>query len=260
MSLRRKLTIGLVFLFLIIFSLAIYSSFNIQRLSKDAEAILKDNYDSLVYCKNMLLALDDMTTAVLRRVIGGRAGQTPSYDMKLFETGKSTFEANLAKERNNITEIHEADYVSQLGEDYQLLLGLSLQIDGAASSSSSYLKDFLSSYMDARQTIARIDDLNMEAIQRKNTLAGNNARRMIVSIAGVGTACIIIAFFYFWYFPFYVSNSLSFLAGKMNELLKKLGLGLEIQTNDEMFALLNSINLLEKKLVSAAETSKKKRR
>jgi hypothetical protein len=79
MSLRRKLTIGLVFLFLIIFSLAMYSSFDIQRLSKDAEAILKDNYDSLVYCKNMLLALDDMTTAVLSKVIGGRAGQTSSY-------------------------------------------------------------------------------------------------------------------------------------------------------------------------------------
>jgi hypothetical protein len=101
-------------------ALAIYSSFQIQRLSKDAKAIIKDNYDSLVYCKGMFLALDDMKTAVTNQAVGIRAKQMSQSDAQLFAVGKTTFESNLAKERNNITEIHEGDYVKQLSSGYEL--------------------------------------------------------------------------------------------------------------------------------------------
>jgi CHASE3 domain sensor protein len=254
MSLRTKLTIGLAFLFLIIFGLAIYSSLSIQSLSKDAESIIKDNYDSLVYCKNMLLALDEMRTAISGKVISGNAAQMSYYDLSLFETSKATFELNLKKERGNITEVHEADYVAELDNDYNLFLNLSVQINKEGDS-RAYLKDLIPAYMNTRQTIAKINDLNMEAVERKNKSAGNDAKKMIVSMAAVGSACIMLAFFYFWYFPFFVSNSLSYLAGKMKELLQNVGIKIDTQTKDEAFILLNSINLLEKKLLK-----KKKRK
>ena len=248
MSLRTKLTIGLAFLFLIIFGLAIYSSLSIQSLSKDAESIIKDNYDSLVYCKNMLLSLDEMRTAVSGKVIGGNAAQMSYYDSSLFETSRANFELNLRKERGNITEVHEADYVAELDNDYKLFLSLSMQINREGDS-NAYLKDFVPAYMNTRQTIARINDLNMEAVERKNKSAGKDAKKMIISMAAVGSACIILAFFYFWYFPFFVSNSLSYLADKMRELLQDVGIKIDTQTKDEAFILLNSINLLENKLV-----------
>ena len=64
MTLKRKLTMGLGFLFLIIFVLVIFYSYHLGRLSQDAENILKDNYKSLVYSKNMISALEDMRTAI----------------------------------------------------------------------------------------------------------------------------------------------------------------------------------------------------
>jgi NtrC-family two-component system sensor histidine kinase KinB len=255
MSLRTKLTIGLAFLFMIIFALAIYSSLNIQRLSKDAESIIKDNYDSLVYCKNMLLALEDMRTTVSSKVMAGSAAQMSYYDSRLFETSRATFELNLRKEQGNITEVHEAGYVNELNNDYRLFLNLGMQINREGGSPALYLKNFIPAYMNTRQTIVKINDLNMEAVERKNTSAGNDSKKMIISMAAVGSACIILAFFYFWYFPFFVSNSLSYLAGKMKELLKSMGIKIDTQTKDEAFILLNSINLLESKLIK-----KKKRR
>jgi len=258
MSLRTKLTIGLAFLFLIIFALAIYSSFDIQILSKDAESIIKDNYDSLVYCKNMLLALDNMRTAVSGKVIGGNPGQMSYYDSSLFATSKATFELNLAKEQGNITEIHEASYVNELNNDYSLYLNLSVRINKEGGSSVVYLKDFIPAYMNTRQTIVKINDLNMAAVERKNKSAGNAAKNMIISMAAVGSACIILAFFYFWYFPFFVSNSLSYLAGKMKELLQNIGIKIDTQTKDEAFILLNSINLLENKLLKKTKKNRMK--
>jgi NtrC-family two-component system sensor histidine kinase KinB len=248
MSLRRKLVIGLGFLFLIIFSLVMYSSFQIQALSKDARAIIKDNYDSLVYCKGMLVALDDMRTIVTNEAIAKNASLS-QFGEEDFAKARSDFEANLAKEKSNITEVHEADYVSDLGRAYEMFLNLSQELRQGKGSLASSHDQVLSAYVNARQAISRINDVNMEAIQRKNEIAATDANAITTSIVVVGAICLILAFFYFWYFPFYVSNSLSYLTDKMRGLLVKMGIKIDTQTKDETFILLHSINLLENALV-----------
>ena len=120
MSLRTKLTVGLGFLFLIIFGLVIYGSFEIQQLAKASDNILKDNYASLVYCKNMLLALDDMSSTISGRILGSNQSRADSYGLQLFEPGQSNFESNLKAEKNNITEINEGEYVANLEKAYGL--------------------------------------------------------------------------------------------------------------------------------------------
>jgi hypothetical protein len=60
--------------------------------------------------------------------------------------------------------------------------------------------------------------------------------------------CLILAFGYFWYFPFYVSNTISYLSKRIAELLRKAGIVSDIKTNDEAYIILQSIKLLEKKL------------
>lgn len=127
MSLRSKLTLGLGFLFLIIFGLAAYNSFNIQQLSREADRVLKDNYDTLVYCKNMLVALDDMRTAVGAKIPGANPERSFDYYSQLFQDSKSTFEKNLAAEKYNITEVHEQEYVAELDANYNHYLSLSQQ-------------------------------------------------------------------------------------------------------------------------------------
>jgi len=247
MSLRRKLVVGLGFLFLIIFALVIYSSFQIQALSKDAKAIIKDNYASLVYCKSMLVSLDDMRTAITNQIVAGQIVPSQS-DKELFASGRATFETNLAEEKHNITERHEGDYVDGLSQAYGLFLTLGSATNQVKGGLSISYREILSAYMQARLAISHIDDVNMEAIQRKNELATIDADRMTISIAVAGAICIILAFFYFWYFPFYVSNSLSYLADKMKGLLTNMGIKLDTQTQDETFVLLYSISLIENKL------------
>ena len=92
MTLKKKLTLGLGFLFLIIFVLMIFSSLYIGTLSHDAENILKDNYKSLVFSKNMISALQDMRTAISSIVFSQADNQgTSDYYLKLFEAGRTEF-------------------------------------------------------------------------------------------------------------------------------------------------------------------------
>jgi len=251
MSLRSKLTVGLGFLFVIIFGLTIYSSYQIQQLSKEADAILKDNYDSLVYCKNMLLALDDISSTESYKIFGSSPNKASAYESQLFESSKSTFESNLDAEKNNITEVHEREYVEELNGNYERYLNLCLGINEKGGSSRQYFNDFLPTYSNVRQAIVKINDLNMQAVERKSQFTKQNASNMIIAMAVVGTTCILLAFFYFWYFPFYVSNTIAYLATKMKELLQGIGIKIDTKATDEAFVLLHSINLLENKLTKA---------
>jgi hypothetical protein len=256
MSLRSKLTIGLGFLFLIIFGLTIYSSYQIQKLSREANTILKDNYDSLVYCKNMLLALDDMSMTVNKRVFGLNPNKASGYDSQLFEGSRSTFESNQNAENHNITEVHEREYVGELNDDYRQFLNLCLKVNEKGANPPQYLSDFLPSYEKVRQTIVKINDLNMEAVERKSQSTRNDADAMIISMAVSGTICIMLAFFYFWYFPFYISNTFSYLAKKMKAFLQNVGVKIDTKTDDEAFVILHSIDLLENKFGKTKPTKK----
>ncbi len=247
MSLRAKLTVGLGFLFLIIFALAIYSSMEIQGLSNDAGKIIKDNYDSLVYCKNMLVALDDMRTAVGSKFFGINQLKLSDYYSHLLETSKVAFESNLRNERGNITEIGEKEDVAELSDNYSLFLNLGQMLLGKEGSANLFFGDFLTAYTSTRQSVVEINDLNMQAIERKSQATKRNAGNMISGVAAVGALCVVLAFFYFWYFPFYISNTTAYLAKRMKELLTGNGIRFETKTKDEAFLLLQGINLLENK-------------
>ena len=77
---------------------------------------------------------------------------------------------------------------------------------------------------------------------------GQDSAGIIKLMAGVATFCLILAFGYFWYFPFYISNSIAYLSEKMKGLLERSEISLDIKTDDETFIILQGINLLENRL------------
>jgi hypothetical protein len=87
----------------------------------------------------------------------------------------------------------------------------------------------------------------MQAVVRKSQLTKQDATHFITSMAIIGSLCLLLAFGYFWYFPFYISTTFSYLSSRMRDLLKKLGVESEIKTKDEALVILQAINLLENK-------------
>ena len=69
MSIRTKFTLGMIFIFLIILVLLGFSAFYLNKLSKKTSAILKENYLSVVYAREMTEGISnvnrDFTTAFL---------------------------------------------------------------------------------------------------------------------------------------------------------------------------------------------------
>ncbi len=250
MVLKTKLSLGLGFLFLIIFALAVFCSYFVGKLAQDADNILKDNYHSIVYSRNMLYSLDDMRTAlggVLFHPQG--TGRISGHYLQLFDVERKSFEANLELENKNITEVQEKEYVQRLNQDYEMFVKLCLQLRSELGGTPAYFNDFLPASERLKQDINAIYELNMQAVVRRNDLVKQDSRYFITYMAAIGAFCLILAFGYFWYFPFYISATFSYLSVRMKELLGKAGLGSKIKTNDEGQVILQAINLLEEKLI-----------
>ena len=248
MLLKTKLSLGLGFLFIIIFTLAGFCSYYVGKSAQEADNILKDNYDSIVYSKNMISALDEMINSVSSTIFNPVGKGTGSdYYLNLFESGKIAFEINLKAENNNITEIYEKEYVEKLNHDYEVYLKLCLQMKNSTSGRSLYFNDFLPACEKLKQSIDGIHDVNMQAVVRKSQLAKKDSANFKATMAAIATLCFILGLGYFWYFPVYISNTFSYLANRMRDLLLKIGVAFDIKTKDEAFVILQAINLLENK-------------
>jgi hypothetical protein len=249
MTLRAKLTVGLAFLFLIIFALVGFCSYCIGRLGQESDSILKDNYASLVYARNMVSALEDMKTSVTSTVYNtSRKGTTSEYYDRLFQSGNNVFQANLKAEKNNITEIHEKEYVERLMQDYDSYLKLCNRMRSRSNGNSDYFSEFLPAFGRLKQSVDSIYDVNMQAVVRKSRIAHHDSSRFMNSMAIIGSICLAFALFYFWYFPIYISTTMSYLAERMKKLVRSTGVTLETTTKDEAYLILHAINLLENKL------------
>ncbi|HEY2647939.1 MAG TPA: PAS domain-containing sensor histidine kinase, partial [Puia sp.] len=139
-KLKTKLTAGLIFLFGVILLFGILGTININLLSRDADLILKDNYNSIIYCNDMMKALES---------VGSRKD---AFDK---------FEENLKKQELNITEPGEKENTEEIRKNFE-----ELKADP---------KD-LSNYSEIRQSINQVLELNASAIYHKNMVAQETAR------------------------------------------------------------------------------------
>jgi hypothetical protein len=117
----------------------------------------------------------------------------------------------------------------------------------STSGRSLYFNDFLPACEKLKQSINGIYDINMQAVVRKSQLVKRDSDDFKTTMAIIGTICLLLALGYFWYFPFYVSNTFSYLANRMRNLLNKIGVEFDLTTKDEAFVILHAIILLENK-------------
>ena len=91
LSVKNKIRMGTLFLFLLLLLTGGVGIFYMSKLKTDSEAILQDNYKSLIYCYDMEQQLDRLNT---------------NHDSSLIK-----FKNALDDESNNITEVGEGESV-----------------------------------------------------------------------------------------------------------------------------------------------------
>jgi len=184
MNLKIKLTLGLVLLFgllVLVSGVAIYS---INALSTDANAILKDNYQTLEYVRHMQHNLDHLI-----------------YD----PSSREIFAKNLRSQQENITEPGEFEATDALSRAFERL--------------EEKPGDSLS-LANARRYLLQITDLNLQAMARKNIHAQQTAENATMILSVIATLCVLIGFTVLLNFPGYIANPIRQLTEGIKEIAR----------------------------------------
>ncbi|MBK8875484.1 MAG: HAMP domain-containing protein [Bacteroidetes bacterium] len=211
MNIKTKLTLGVGLLFILIIILSLTGAFNIQALKSDSENILTANYKSLQYCTNMLAAMEERPENYLL-----------------------VMENNLRNQERNITEEREAEVTGDLRTYFD---------NYKSGAKEQHTSDGL------RQSILKIMDMNMNAIEIKSDIAKATADKAVFWIMVSGSLCFIIAFFLLVRLP-------ATIAGPIKELtssIKQIAAGnysqrVNFEGHNEFGQLAASFNIMASKL------------
>ena len=213
MKLKTKLSIGLIFLFVIILLFGILGILSINRLGRDTNMVLKNNHESLLYCNNMLKALESI---------------------KIRKDAVQLFEDNLVKQENNITEEGEKDATVELRKNFGELV---------ANPTDS------TNYPEIRQSLIRIQDLNELAILRKNQVVQKTADNARFWLTVTFTILTLVSFTFIFNLPGILSGPIQSLADGIKEIANKnYRKRIYLKQDDEFGDLASAFNSMAEKL------------
>jgi PAS domain S-box-containing protein len=214
MRIKTKLNLGVGLLFLLIFILAMVSAYSVFSIKKDTGNILKANYNTLEYSRNMLLSLDEMA--------------------KNESKAATVFEINLKKQVANITEKNEDVATGNLESNFNIL---------KKNSNDEKTKAQI------RQNIFEIMKLNMNAIKIKSDIAKHTAETANLWIAVVGTLCFLIAFNLLVNLPNNIANPIKELTESIKQIANKnYSERVHFRHHNEFGDLAKSFNTMAEKL------------
>ncbi|MCC9071090.1 cell wall metabolism sensor histidine kinase WalK [Flavobacterium sp. F-65] len=214
MKIKTKLNLGVGLLFLMIIILSLVSAFYIFLIKEDTENILKANYNTLEYSRNMLTSLDV-------------ANDTENKSIVFFKD-------NLTKQIANVTENGEDKATRNLQESFNKL-------------ENNWNNETLKSQV--RQDIFAIMKLNMDAMKLKGDIAKKTAETANFSIAIVGTLCFLIAFNLLINLPNNIANPIKELTESIKQIANKNYLErVHFLNHNEFGDLAKSFNTMAEKL------------
>lgn len=214
MKIKTKLNLGVGLLFTLILILSLVSAYYIYSIKKDTENILKANYNTLEYSRNMLKAVDKIKTAEIEAL--------------------AIFESNLVKQLSNVTEAGEGKATHNLQTNFKLL-----QQDKASEKIKAQI----------RSDIFEIMKLNMDAIKQKSDIANQTAHTANLWIAIVGTLCFLIAFNLLVNLPNNIANPIKELTASIKEIANKnYSERVNFMNHNEYGELAKSFNTMAEKL------------
>jgi len=212
MKLKTKLRLALTFLFAVIVLLGSLGAWYLKKLSSEAQEILKDNYISLEYVRNMRNVIDENTWK--------------SEDVALFEK-------SLVYQEQNITEIGEAEATQQLRSHFNAF---------QKSPDSSRIRLIA-------QQLTKLTDVNMQAIVRKNEQVKKTSDEVYSYMVLIATVCALVAFSFIINFPNTIAEPIQQLTEGLQEISRKnYESRLGVERKDELGEMARAFNLMAEKL------------
>lgn len=213
-SVKDKIRLGTLFLFLLLLLTGGVGIYYIAKLKGDAKTILRDNYESLIYCHQMQEQLNNFHS---------------NYDSVVIKLGNA-----FDKESNDITEPGEKEAVDSLKIYFNKFKSADTSRENIHALESQ---------------IVEILNLNMKAIQVKNDKAQVTAEKALLYITALAGIVFLISFTFVVNFPYVVTNPIKQFSEAIKQIANKnYKHRIHIESKDEFGKLAGSFNEMAERL------------
>jgi NtrC-family two-component system sensor histidine kinase KinB len=248
-TLRKKIFIGYGITLVLMVLVLVWAFFNLWSLGQASDAILKENYKSILAAENMVYAIERQDSAILLMFLGY---QEEGWNQ--FRENESQFFQWLGRAKDNITVEGEDKIVNMIETEYSKYLDhvselRPISVAGPRKTGAFYHETILPSFLSVRDTCIRLREINQENMFKVSDRAHFIAKRAIWSMAIIGMVAIAIGLG----FSLVLSNLLVKPVREMVDATQKIAEGnyeIEISTRseDELGRLTDEFNSMAKKL------------
>jgi nitrogen fixation/metabolism regulation signal transduction histidine kinase len=215
MKIKKKLLLGFGLLFIVVLIFGAVSVYYIKVISETSNITLKNNYETLIFTRDMRSVLDE-------------------NDLPLTSRASEAFDQALKKQENNITEAGEREATIDLRKAYSLLINPSLDLNQKQQVQR-----------DARLQLKKIEGLNMQAIELKNNYTHSTVTKATFYLGSIVFVTFLILFILIVNFPGFILNPLQELANGFQKVSQRnYNTRLDFRTSDEFTRLAEAFNTM----------------
>ena len=206
---------GGVFLFALLILSGAVSFFYFNKITAEAKEIVKNNYETLDYTREMLKEMDQLNTS------------DSTIALK-------NFESNLELQEKNITEPGEKELTTSLRKNFEEIKK----------------KESIDSFRSLiRKDISGIMQLNLRAIGKKNNAAKVSAEEAKAIITIIFSLCMLVGLTFIFNFPSLVASPIASLTKGIRAISNKnYNERIHLNRTDEFGELANAFNSMAEKL------------
>lgn len=203
----------MIFLFLIIFILSVFSGYYLNKLSDKTGAILNENYVSLVYSREMSAGLTKINQEISTAFI------TKKYcDNDRIAGYLSNIDKFLTDEKNNITEPGEDRLVSEINAEFSEY-GDSVQTLKSAPVSARAALYIQSKTAEINSQLLILSQMNGKALEVKTNDAKATSKSALTKMTILATFCFLIGFTFTFSFATYFNQRFILLYNGIKEMV-----------------------------------------
>jgi methyl-accepting chemotaxis protein len=233
----------MVFIFFIILSLLGFSSFYLNKMSKKTSAILKENYLSVVYAREMTEALININQEITTEFLSGNLTDHQSIN-KVLDKIDHSFQL----EKDNITEPGEEKLVTGIGKSIEEFRDSLLNFSGSTKQTGRLLQLLKKSGLLSQQLVL-LSQMNGKAIELKTDDAKAYSVSALTQMSVLGTLCFLIALSFIYSFASYFNERFFQLYNGIKEIVSSnYGQRLYFDGVDEFYEISLLFNQMAEKL------------
>lgn len=252
MALKKKILLGYGVAFALMWVVIGWAVENLISLGKASDAILRENYRSILAAENMVDALERQDSGILLKLLGEDRMGTAQ-----FRENEAVFLQWLARAKDNVTVAGEADLVRSIDEGYSKFrvqfFAPTDRHDGEGSLGTAdknrYQQIVYPLFDKVRNACIQLRNLNEDTMYAASVRAGRVAGRAIWSTVLVAASAVIVALV----FSLFLSERIVRPLRSFMEASRKIAAGdytvqVPVETGDELGRLAGEFNEMTTRL------------